>query len=101
MRVNARLDDSYEDKFAYLQQATHLCVSDIVRESVDRYYEAVKAEQARRARSLDALVGMVDDDDAPLDLSTNAKQYVGEAIEAKHARQAEAMAAWRAGRADR
>jgi len=85
MRVNARLDDSYEDKFAYLQAATHLCVSDIVRESVDRYYEAVKAECAQRARSLDALVGAFEGrPDTPSDLSANYKKYVAEAIEAKY-----------------
>ncbi|MBW7901106.1 MAG: CopG family transcriptional regulator [Rhodocyclaceae bacterium] len=87
MRVNARLDDSYEDKFAYLQEATHLCVSDIVRESVDRYYEAVKAEQASKRHSLDALVGAFEGrPDTPDDLSTNYKKYVAEAIDAKYPR---------------
>ncbi len=86
MRVNARLDDSYETNFAYLQETTQLCVSDIVRESVDRYYEAVKKEQASRLRSLDALVGaFAGRDDVPADFSESYKQYLGSTVDDKFA----------------
>lgn len=84
MRVNARLDDSYQAKIDYMVDALHLSVSDVVREAIDRYYEAVRAEQVRRLRGLDAIVGMAESVDLPPDWSANYKKYVGEIIEAKY-----------------
>ncbi|MDP2795622.1 MAG: ribbon-helix-helix domain-containing protein [Sulfurisoma sp.] len=84
MRVNARLDDAYQAKIDYLAEARHASVSDVVREAIDHYYAAVKAEQARRARGLDAIVGMAASTDAPADLSTNYKKYIGQIIEEKY-----------------
>lgn len=85
MRVNARLEDSYQAKIDYIVEARHSTVSDVVREAIDHYYEAVKAERARKRRSLDDLVGMFEGSpDTPPDLSTNYKKYIGEIIEAKY-----------------
>ena len=85
MRVNARLDDSYQAKIDYIVETQHLSVSDVVRDAIDRYYDAVKAERARKRCSLDDLVGMFDGRaDTPADLSTNYKKYIGEIIEAKY-----------------
>ncbi len=84
MRVNARLDDSYQSKIDYLADVRHLTVSDVVREAIDHYFEAVRAEQVRRLRGLDSFVGMAASHDAPADLSSHYKRYVGEIIEAKH-----------------
>jgi predicted transcriptional regulator len=84
MRVNARLDDSYQAKIDYLVDAKHLTVSDVVRDAIDHYFEAVKAEQARRLRGLDAIVGMAGSQGAPADLSTDYKKYVGQVVEEKY-----------------
>jgi len=83
MRVNARLDDSYAEKLDFLQSATHQSVSDIVRHSVDRYYEAVLAEQKRKRTSLDKLVGAFSG--GPRDGSSRYKQDIADYVDAKHA----------------
>lgn len=84
MRVNARLDDSYQAKIDYIVEMRHLSVSDVIRDAIDHYYEAVKAEQVRRVRGLDAIVGMAEGVNVPADLSTNYKKYIGEIIDAKY-----------------
>lgn len=85
MRVNARLDDSYQAKIDYMTETLHLSVSDVVREAIDRYYEAVQAERARKRRGLDSLVGAFEGrPDTPADLSTNYKKYIGQIIEEKY-----------------
>lgn len=84
MRVNARLDDAYQTKIDYLTEIRHTTVSDVVRDAIDHYYEAVKAEQISRLRGLDAIVGMAGSVDAPADLSTNYKKYIGKIIEEKY-----------------
>lgn len=84
MRVNARLDDSYQAKIDYIVESCQLTVSDVVRDAIDHYYEAVKSEQLKRLRGLDALVGMASSVNAPADLSTNYKKYVGQIIEEKY-----------------
>lgn len=84
MRVNARLDDSYQAKIDYIAASHQFSVSDVVREAIDHYYEAVKAEQVSRVRGLDAIVGMAQGVDTPADLTTNYKQYLGEMVETKY-----------------
>lgn len=84
MRVNARLDDSYQAKIDSMVETLNLSVSEVVRNAIDQYYEAVKAEQVRRVRGLDDIVGMAASENAPADLSTNYKKYVGQIIEEKY-----------------
>lgn len=77
LRINARLDDSYSEKLEYLKEATGLCLSDVVRESVDQYYAQVKSETARRQRGLGDLVGAFEGrEDTPTDLSAEYKGYL-------------------------
>lgn len=85
MRVNARLDDSYQAKIDSMVETLNLSVSEVVRNAIDQYYEAVKAERARKRRGLDSLVGAFEGrPDTPADLSTNYKKYVGQIIEEKY-----------------
>lgn len=84
MRINARLDDSFAEKLDFLQQTMHLTVSDIVRESVERYYESVRAEQRRKRASLDRLVGAFDG--GPEDGSSRYKDYIAEYLDEKYPR---------------
>ena len=77
MRVNARLDDSYTEKLEFLKQATGLTLSDVVRESVDRYYAQVRNEADGRHTELDGLVGAFDGvPETPVDLSAEYKRYL-------------------------
>jgi hypothetical protein len=77
MRVNARLDDSYTEKLEFLKQATGLTLSDVVRESVDRYYAQVRNEADDRHAELDRLVGAFDGlPETPVDLSAEYKRYL-------------------------
>ena len=77
MRVNARLDDSYTEKLEFLKQATGLTLSDVVRESVDRYYAQVRNEAEGRHAELDRLVGAFDGlPETPVDLSAEYKRYL-------------------------
>ena len=85
MRVNARLDDSYQAKIDSIVETLNLSVSEVVRNAIDQYYEAVSAERARKRRGLDSLVGSFEGrPDTPADLSTNYKKYVGQIIEEKY-----------------
>lgn len=86
MRINARLDDSYAEKLAFLQEATDLSLSDIVRDAVDRYYRDVLAEQSGRQASLDRLVGAFSG--GPADGAVTYKTALVECVAAKHAARA-------------
>lgn len=86
MRVNARLDDSYAEKIEYLKEMTGQTLSDLIRESVDRYYMTVRAEAERRQCALDELVGAFDGrKDTPTDLSADYKRYLWDSEEASQA----------------
>ena len=77
MRINARLDDSTEDKLGYLQRQTGGSLSDVVRESIEHYYAEVRDRVERDAASLDDLVGAFDGGaETPTDLAANAKRYL-------------------------
>ena len=57
IRINARLDERDAEKIASLRQATGLSLSDLLRQSVDRYYQPVRTEADHRRDELDGLVG--------------------------------------------
>jgi len=77
MRINARLDDSYTHKIDYLRQATGLSLSDVVRESVERYYRQIRAEAERQRDELDDLVGAFEGrDDSPTNLAAEYKRWL-------------------------
>ena len=77
MRINARLDDNAADQLDYLQRQTGGSLSDVVRESIERYYVEVRNRAERDAAALDALVGAFDGNaDTPVDLSADYKRYL-------------------------
>ncbi|MEZ5537327.1 MAG: hypothetical protein R3F02_17120 [Thiolinea sp.] len=47
MRINARLDDSFEEKFQYIQQTENKNRSEVVKEALERYF-AVKLQQKKQ-----------------------------------------------------
>jgi hypothetical protein len=78
MRINARLDDSYEHKFQLVQQRDKKNRSDILKEALDNYF-ALKLRQdedeslAKNQKLLQMLGGIIS---APADSSVNYKKYV-------------------------
>ncbi|MET0795566.1 MAG: CopG family transcriptional regulator [Polyangiaceae bacterium] len=82
-RLNARLEPELERKLAYLRDRTGLGTSDVVRASIERYYEALRAEGANARAALEAS-GFVGSGAGPADLSERHKQYLAESLTRKH-----------------
>ena len=83
MRINARLDENLAYKLDYLTHAESLNVSDVVKESISRYYAEVRAPQAAAQEILgrNGFIGCADGD---ADLSVNYKPLLAETLQAKH-----------------
>lgn len=81
MRVNARFDGDAEAQIAYLAQATGMGVSDVLRTSVQHYYDAVRARRVG-LRHLSAFVGQ--GDSGRSDIASNYKARLAEAWSDKH-----------------
>ena len=74
MRINARLDDSYEKKLLAIQQATALSTSEIVKQALDLLYEKTTLTGRQKNQKLiEMLAGTAD---GPEDLSVNYKEYL-------------------------
>ena len=83
MRINARLDDASAKKPAYLRHKTRDKTTDIIKRSIDLYYESVAAEERAANQALldSGFVGC--GEDTP-DLSSRYKTLLTESLEAKH-----------------
>jgi predicted transcriptional regulator len=81
MRINARLDDESQQQIDYLTQATGASVSQVVRESLARYYRDVQAERSG-LRHFARMIGQ--GDSGRSDMATNYKQILAESLAAKH-----------------
>ena len=69
MRINARLDDSYEKKLLAIQQATALSTSEIVKQALDLLYEKTTLTGRQKNQKLiEMLAGTAE---GPEDLSVN------------------------------
>jgi len=51
MRINARLDDSYEKKLLAIQQATALSTSEIVKQALDLLYEKTTLTAGKKIKN--------------------------------------------------
>lgn len=86
MRINARLEDSYEDKFLFVQKQEHKNRTDILKEALDQYFARKLRQEEQTAweknqRILKMLSGI---GSGPEDLSTNYKDYVYQGLKEKH-----------------
>ena len=81
MRLNARLDDEAARQVSYLTSATGRSVSQVVREAISAYHAQVKGQRAMPSRLL-ALAGT--GDSGRTVVATRYKEFVGEAVAAKH-----------------
>lgn len=81
-RLNARIDDDLAEKLEVLQRRTRKNVTEIVRESIELYYEHTKGSPSRVREQLEAsgFVGCGEDD---ADLSARYKGLLPELAAAK------------------
>ena len=82
-RLNARLEPELERKLAYLCQRTGLATSDVVRASIERFYEAVRAS-SQQARAILEESGFIASGSGPADLSERYKEALTESLSKKH-----------------
>ena len=81
MRVNARFEGDAEEQIAYLAEATGMGVSDVLRTSVQHYYDAVRAQRSG-LKHLSAFIGQGDSGRG--DIASNYKARLADAWSAKH-----------------
>ena len=81
-RLNARLDPELERKLSYLCRRTGLALSDVVRSSIERYYEAVCTEGVD-ARAILEQAGFIGSGTGPEDLSERYKEHLLESLARK------------------
>ncbi len=74
MRINARIDDHYKQKFKAIQQATDLNTTEIIKQALDLLYEKTALSGKEKNRKLiEMLAGTAK---GPEDLSVNYKEYL-------------------------
>lgn len=82
MRVNARFEGEYERQVEYLTEATGMGVSDVLKASVEYYYQAMRAKGKPQLNNLRAYIGQQASGRG--DVSSRYKEMVGEALATKH-----------------
>jgi predicted Ser/Thr protein kinase len=82
MRVNARFEGEYERQVEYLTQTTGMGVSDVLKASVEYYYQAMRAKGKPRLDNLRAFIGK--QDSGRSDVSSRYKELLGDATATKH-----------------
>ncbi|MEH1908787.1 CopG family transcriptional regulator [Nostoc sp.] len=83
MRINARLDEEYADKLAYIQQQTNQAVTDVIKSAIELYYQQLQQEQ-KNALSVLIQTGFIGCGQADPDLSVNYKSILRDGLEAKY-----------------
>jgi hypothetical protein len=83
MRVNARFDGEYERQMEFLSEATGLGVSEVLKASVEHYYNMVSASSPSKLPNLSRFIGA--QGSGRTDVSVKAKELFGESVAAKHA----------------
>lgn len=83
MRINARLDTVYNNRLKCIQQLTHEKVTEIIKHSIDLYYQKMSAEQAQTSKKLlkSRLVGCAEGETS---LSENYKALLTQGLFHKH-----------------
>jgi hypothetical protein len=81
-RLNARLEPELDKKLAYLCRRTGLATSDVVRNAIELYFDAVQAGGAD-ARTVLETSGFIASGQAPSDLSEQYKNYLSETLRGK------------------
>ena len=82
-RLNARLEPELERKLAYLRERTGLATSDVVRASIERFYEAMRVG-GEQARAILEESGFIASGSGRADLSERYKEELDESVSKKH-----------------
>ncbi len=82
-RLNARLGLELQRKVAYLRRRTGLATSDVVRASIEHYYEAVRAGGVKTRDLLEAS-GFIGSGSGSADLSETYKERLVAGVGRKH-----------------
>lgn len=83
MRVNARFEGVAEKQVEYLAATTGLKVSEVLRQSVDHYYQHVRGGSGQ-LKHLYKFIGKGDSGES--DVSANVKKYLDDGLAAKYER---------------
>jgi hypothetical protein len=86
MRVNARFEGEYERQVEYLTETTGMGVSDVLKASVEHYYQAMRAKGKPQLNNLRAFIGKLDSGRS--DISVRYKEVLSDALVAKHGKPA-------------
>ncbi len=78
-RLNARLEPELGKKLASLRRRTGLGTSDVVRTSIERYYETVRVG-GTDARAVLEVTGFLASGEGPADLSERYKEHLVEGL---------------------
>lgn len=82
MRINARLDDSSEEKIERIKKITKKSTTDIIKESVDLYYRSLRLDAKEKNRKLlKSLSGIAEGES---DLSEKYKKRLTEDLSRKY-----------------
>ncbi len=85
MRINARLDATTAQRLEFLIAKTGMAVSDVVRASLESFYNAIRQQSPPQTSSMDALIGKYSSDPKHKgQLSTNYKALYLEGLKKKH-----------------
>ncbi|MFN6479318.1 CopG family transcriptional regulator [Nostoc sp. DedQUE07] len=82
MRINARLDDEYADRLAFIQQQTNQAVTNVIKSAIELYYQQLQQEQKNTLLIL-TQTGFIDCGYTDSDLSVNYKSILRDALKAK------------------
>ncbi|MEH2265955.1 MAG: CopG family transcriptional regulator [Nostoc sp.] len=83
MRINARLDDKYAEKLAYIQQQTNQAVTDVIKSVLELYYQQIQQQQ-KNPFSMLTETGFIGCGEADPNLSVNYKSILKDGLKAKY-----------------
>ncbi len=83
MRINARLDEEYSNKVAYIQQQTNQGVTDAIKSAIDLYYQQLQQHQKNPLLGL-MESGFIGCGEADPNLSVNYKSVLRDGLKAKY-----------------
>ena len=83
MRINARLDEEYADKLAYIQQQTNQAVTDVIKSAIELYYQQLQQKQ-KNALLMLTQTGFIGCGHTDSDLSVNYKLILRDGLKAKY-----------------
>jgi len=83
MRVNARLDDTYQAKIEYLKNQTGLNMTGVIKQAIDHLYSNVSMQPEKSLFDHLNEIGFIGAGEGPEDLSENYKDIVKKRGECK------------------